>query len=93
MKNYCECFYYGVGCGPQCKCRNCRNTFEEDDDIEQVMIERQRYGRIDSGSEGEQENKMDIDEYFNEDNYEFQELPKSMEFDHPNLKNAYRYPW
>lgn len=26
LKKYCECFQAGVGCGPACKCADCRNT-------------------------------------------------------------------
>ena len=91
LKNYCDCFYYQVGCGPNCKCRDCKNRFEEGDDVEEIRRERERYGRIDSESEEENErNKINIEEYFTE-NYESRELPESMEFEHPNLRNARRY--
>lgn len=62
LKDYCCCFYYGVGCGPRCKCKMCRNIIDEEDDIDQIMIERERYGRIDSECEEEEESNC-IDKY------------------------------
>lgn len=26
LKNYCECFQFGVGCSDDCRCRDCKNT-------------------------------------------------------------------
>lgn len=55
------------------------------------MIERERFGRIDSESEEEGDSKqVDIGEYLNQEyNSGNEELPVSMEFEHPNLKKAF----
>ncbi len=32
LKNYCECFQFGVQCSKQCKCYNCKNNEDRNQD-------------------------------------------------------------
>ena len=83
LKKYCCCYSNGKECGPQCVCEECHNQYEEDEDKEEKDYERQRYGRHDDQEE-------DIDQYFEEKDYDEEEMPVSMEFEHPDMKLSFQ---
>jgi protein lin-54 len=37
LKLYCDCFAYGLGCGPECNCNDCANI--EDNEERKVAID------------------------------------------------------